>query len=108
MVQWRAGGGPCDALLIGRRRENMTFRTRSAAPAVLAIVALGGCGGDSGTGKPVSTGAAAPPAAPAGAPNPPPHPRDVPGTPPPPGAAPGTRAPPPEASPRPPALLLSR
>jgi hypothetical protein len=44
----------------------MTFRTSIAAPAVVAIVALGGCGGDSGTVKPVSTGATAPPAATAG------------------------------------------
>jgi hypothetical protein len=74
----------------------MTFRTRSAAPAALAIVALGGCGGDSGTVKPISTSAAAP-----STPTPPPQtaptsPGNVQGTAPPPGASTDTGATPSE------------
>ena len=76
----------------------MTFRTRSAAPGLLAIVALGGCGGDSGTVKPVSTSSTAPLAATAG-PAPqtaPTSPESVQGTAPPPGASPGAGATPSE------------
>ena len=73
----------------------MTFRTRSAAPAALALVALGGCGGDSGTVKPVSTGATVTPAATAAPRTAPTSPRNVQGTAPP-GASTATGATPSE------------
>ncbi len=65
----------------------MTFRTSSLAPAGLALVALGGCGGDSGTVKPVPTIATAPPAATAAPQTAPTSPGSVQGTAPPPGAS---------------------
>jgi hypothetical protein len=68
----------------------MTFRTSSAAPAALAIAALGGCGGDSGTEKPVPTSATAPPAATAGPQTAPTNPGSLQGTAPPPGSSAGT------------------
>jgi hypothetical protein len=86
----------------------MTFRTRSAAPAALAIVALGGCGGDSGTVKPISTSATAPPTA-----TPPPQtaptsPGNVQGTAPPPGAATDTGTTPSEPSRVPATFIFTR
>jgi hypothetical protein len=74
----------------------MTFRTSSAAPVVLAIVVLGGCGGDSGTVKPISTVATAPPAATAAPQTAPTSPGNVQGTTPPPGASTDTGATPSE------------
>jgi hypothetical protein len=70
----------------------MTFRTWGAAPAALAIAALVGCGGDSGTVKPISTSATVPPAATASPQTAPSSPGSVQGTAPAPGAStdPGT------------------
>jgi hypothetical protein len=64
----------------------MTFRTSSAALAALAMAGLGACGGDTGTVKPVSSGATAPPSATATPQTAPTSPASVPGTAPPPGA----------------------
>jgi hypothetical protein len=64
----------------------MTFRTRSAALAALAMAGLGACGGDTGTVKPVSSGATAPPSATATPQTAPTSPANVQGTAPPPGA----------------------
>jgi hypothetical protein len=86
----------------------MTFRTRSAAPAALAIVALGGCGGDSGTVKPISTGATAPPAAAAVPQTAPTSPGNVQGTAPPPGASTDTGTTPSEPNRVPATFIFTR
>jgi hypothetical protein len=68
----------------------MTFRTSAAAPAAIAIVALAGCGGDSGTVKPVSVGANPPPATTAAPQTAATSPGNVQGTAPPPGVSTAT------------------